>query len=76
MWKYAHLREKVAAVPAIPTFKRKQRGGGKKFAVLTPQQAATFFKELPGHLLAMVRFALSTGLTQLQRGQAAENERN
>jgi integrase len=27
-----------------------------------PQQATTFFKELPGHLLPMVRFALSTGL--------------
>ena len=74
IWKYAHLREKVAAVPAIPTFKRKQRGGGKKFTVLTPQQAATFFKELPGHLLPMVRFALSTGLRDANvRGLLWEN---
>ncbi|HEX4596613.1 MAG TPA: site-specific integrase, partial [Burkholderiaceae bacterium] len=52
----------VAAVPAIPTFKRRQKGGARKFTVLTPEQAATFFKELPAHLLPMVRFALATGL--------------
>jgi hypothetical protein len=44
------------------TFKRKQRGGAKRFTVLTPEQAARLFSELPADLLPMVPFALSTAL--------------
>jgi integrase len=74
IWHYAHERELVAAVPAIPTFKRRQKGSAGKFTVLTPAQAATFFKELPAHLLAMVRFALTTGLRDSNvRGLRWEN---
>jgi integrase len=74
IWKYAHQTEKVAAVPAIPTFKRRQKGTTIRFTVLTPEQAATLFSELPGHLLPMVRFALSTGLRDANvRGLLWEN---
>lgn len=74
IWHYAHERELVAAVPAIPTFKRRQKGTAKRFTVMTPEQAATFFGELPGHLLPMVRFALATGLRDSNvRGLLWEN---
>ena len=74
IWHYAHERELVAAVPAIPTFRRRQKGSTRKFTVLTPEQAATFFKELPPHLLPMVRFALATGLRDSNvRGLLWEN---
>ena len=62
IWIYAHEREFVEAVPAIPTYKRRQKTRTKRFAVLTPEQAARLIAELPPHLLPMVRFALATGL--------------
>ena len=74
IWHYAHERELVSAVPAIPTFRRRQKGSARKFTVLTPEQASTFFKELPAHLLPMVRFALATGLRDSNvRGLRWEN---
>jgi len=62
IWRYAHDRELVAAVPAIPTFKRRQKRSTARWTVLTPDQVGRFFGELPNHLLAITRFALATGL--------------
>jgi integrase len=64
IWKYAHEREKIEAVPAIPTFKRRQKGAarGQHWIVLTAERVIGLFAELPEHLLAIAGFALITGL--------------
>lgn len=62
IWRYAHRRELVDAMPAIPTFQRQQKRSGARWTVLTPDQVARLLGELPEHLLAIARFALATGL--------------
>lgn len=64
---FAHKRDWIAAVPAIP--KTKEPKGTPRF--LTQDQAAALLAELPTHLNRMARFALATGaresnVTQLQ----------
>lgn len=54
---FAHKRDWIAAVPAIP--KTKESKGSTRF--LTPEQARALLAELPPHLNRMARFALATG---------------
>ena len=57
--RHAHRREWIAAVPAIPMFRKLK---GKRFTLLTLEKAAELLEALPPHLQAMTRFALATGL--------------
>ncbi len=55
---HAHRRAWIDAVPHVPTLPVEK----KRFTVLTPESAGRLLEELPAHLAAMARFALSTGL--------------
>ncbi len=73
-WRYAYEREKVEAVPFIPTLKGRANRVPRRFQALTPEQASMFLAELPKHLAAMARFALATGLRDADvRGLRWEN---
>jgi integrase len=62
IWRYAYERERVEAVPFIPSFKGRMHRAKRRFQALTFEQAARLLAELPDHLAAMARFALATGL--------------
>jgi len=55
---YARAKSQLAAVPKIPYLPEPQ----DRFRWLTRAEAMALIAELPGHLAAMTRFALATGL--------------
>ena len=74
IWRHAYERERVDAVPFVPTLKGRANRSVRRFQALTPDQAARLLAELPEHLAAMARFALATGLRDANvRGLRWEN---